>query len=125
MGFAESQNMKDGGGWYCPNCRQSFGRSEYPSRYMCFCGKEEDPRSDPWLLPHSCGDHCEKALPCGHPCRVLCHPGRCPPCPLSVTVSCHCGTAKKTKRCGNPSFSCGATCGRMHACGKHPCKKEC
>ena len=46
-------------------------------RYMCYCGKLQDPPADPWLVPHSCGSICQKELKpaCGHTCLLLCHPG--------------------------------------------------
>lgn len=46
-------------------------------RYMCYCGKLQDPPADPWLAPHSCGSVCQKELKptCGHACLLLCHPG--------------------------------------------------
>ena len=64
--------------WSCPKCRGEYTRSKCPQKYHCFCGKMEDPPVDPWLLPHSCGEMCEKPLkpPCGHHCVALCHPGR-------------------------------------------------
>ena len=53
---------------------------------MCYCGKVCDPKHDPWIAPHSCGDKCGRQLMpnCGHTCLLLCHPGRCPPCPKQV-----------------------------------------
>lgn len=49
-------------------------------RYMCYCGKLQDPPADPWLAPHSCGSVCQKELKpsCGHTCLLLCHPGNQP-----------------------------------------------
>lgn len=46
-------------------------------RYMCYCGKLQDPPADPWLAPHSCGSVCQRELKptCGHTCLLLCHPG--------------------------------------------------
>ncbi len=37
-----------------------------------------DPVFNPWYLPHSCGERCDKALvpQCGHSCVLLCHPGK-------------------------------------------------
>lgn len=61
-----------------PKCRQEYLQSQSPTRYRCFCGKVVDPPHDPWLVPHSCGQQCNKALKpdCGHRCLMLCHPGR-------------------------------------------------
>lgn len=60
-----------------PKCRFEYRRSDTPSRYYCYCGKVEDPPLDPWLVPHSCGQVCERDFkpPCGHKCLLLCHPG--------------------------------------------------
>ena len=41
----------------------------------CLHSLQVDPPNDPWLLPHSCGEVCRKALSCGHLCSLLCHPG--------------------------------------------------
>ncbi|RLW09358.1 hypothetical protein DV515_00002822, partial [Chloebia gouldiae] len=64
--------------WPCPKCRFEYKRSETPSRYYCYCGKVENPTVDPWLVPHSCGQICEKEFKpsCGHKCLLLCHPGK-------------------------------------------------
>ena len=38
-----------------------------------------NPRLDPWIVPHSCGQTCDKLLQnpsCGHRCLLLCHPGK-------------------------------------------------
>lgn len=60
-----------------PKCRFEYQRAETPTRYHCYCGKVEDPPLDPWLVPHSCGQVCERDFkpPCGHRCLLLCHPG--------------------------------------------------
>ncbi|KAK1570332.1 hypothetical protein Q3G72_000358 [Acer saccharum] len=43
--------------WNCPKCRFEYSKSQLPKKYLCFCGKLEDPYSeDPWILPHSCGE---------------------------------------------------------------------
>lgn len=58
--------------------RKEYSRSDCPASYFCFCGSVKDPISDPWLIPHSCGGICNKALDnqkCGHRCLLLCHPG--------------------------------------------------
>lgn len=125
ISFVDDQNTRGAEPWGCPSCRHMFKRREYPSDYLCFCGKERDPVPSPWTLPHSCGEHCEKKFACGHTCKLLCHPGRCPPCPLAVLVACYCGKAKKTRRCGNPAFSCAAPCGKRLGCGVHFCPREC
>lgn len=62
---------------FSPKCRREYSQKNKPKRYACYCGKEEDPKFDPWLFPHSCGQTCEKLLKpeCGHACLMLCHPG--------------------------------------------------
>jgi NF-X1-type zinc finger protein NFXL1 len=64
--------------WSCPKCRLDYPTSQFPKTYVCFCGKHIDPPVDPWLLPHSCGEICDKPLQpeCGHCCVSLCHPGQ-------------------------------------------------
>nr|CAB3264314.1 ZF(NFX1) NF-X1-type zinc finger protein [Phallusia mammillata] len=115
--------------WYCPKCRNEYPKQECPKTYRCFCGSEEDPHPDPWLLPHSCGSKCNKLLEnptCGHKCLLLCHPGPCPPCPQTVKLSCHCGKqAAKTRRCGSGNWSCGEVCNKLLACRKHRCQMVC
>ena len=65
--------------WGCPKCRSTYKEFEIPTKYTCYCGKIEDPPFDPWIVPHSCGETCEKNLQpeCGHQCLILCHPGKC------------------------------------------------
>lgn len=82
---------------------------QIPKHYTCFCSKELNPQNHPWLIPHSCGDTCGKALKpdCGHKCVLLCHPGPCPPCPQVVTTSCMCGTSNpKSMRCAQKTWKC-------------------
>ncbi|XP_031550329.1 NF-X1-type zinc finger protein NFXL1-like [Actinia tenebrosa] len=114
--------------WFCPKCRYEFKQSECPTRYHCFCGKEQDPKFDPWIVPHSCGQTCSKPLKpaCGHECLLLCHPGPCPPCPKTVRAKCHCGSkGPDTRRCGSKEWSCGKPCGRLLSCGHHNCQVPC
>ena len=87
-----------------------------------------DPTSDPWLVPHSCGEICSRSLQpkCGHSCTLLCHPGPCPPCPKMVTQECFCGqSAPATRRCYNKKWSCNKPCNRPLGCGLHPCPNPC
>lgn len=60
-----------------PKCRHQYTPQQTPTRYYCYCGKELEPEPDPWLLPHSCGQVCDREFkpPCGHRCLLLCHPG--------------------------------------------------
>ncbi|KAK2513677.1 Nfxl1 [Columba guinea] len=114
--------------WPCPKCRFEYKRSETPSRYYCYCGKVENPTLDPWLIPHSCGQICEREFkpPCGHKCLLLCHPGPCPPCPKMITTTCHCKKAQPVpRRCSAKEWSCRLPCGRMLLCGQHTCENAC
>lgn len=114
--------------WPCPKCRFEYKRSETPSRYYCYCGKVEDPPLDPWLVPHSCGQVCEREFKpsCGHKCLLLCHPGPCPPCPKMVTTTCYCKKAKPIpRRCSAKQWSCQLPCGRKLLCGQHTCENPC
>ncbi|GAQ89009.1 hypothetical protein KFL_004790030 [Klebsormidium nitens] len=113
--------------WHCPKCRHDYPSSHIPSAYRCFCGKEHNPSFNPWLPPHTCGETCGRPLEsdCGHTCRLLCHPGPCPPCPQLVTARCFCGAGEDVRRCGRQEWACGGMCGRKLACGKHSCKQPC
>uniref|UniRef100_A0A671W7Z7 Nuclear transcription factor, X-box binding-like 1 n=1 Tax=Sparus aurata TaxID=8175 RepID=A0A671W7Z7_SPAAU len=114
--------------WPCPKCRAEYPPSATPNRYMCYCGKMQDPPADPWLAPHSCGSVCQKELKptCGHTCLLLCHPGPCPPCPKMVSVSCMCGKAKPLpRRCSNKAWSCQQQCNKLLPCRQHTCTQPC
>ncbi|XP_074651738.1 NF-X1-type zinc finger protein NFXL1-like [Tubulanus polymorphus] len=114
--------------WNCPNCRLEYKQIECPTKYLCYCGKVEEPEYDPWLLPHSCGQQCGKLLPsnCGHKCMLFCHPGPCPPCPKTVSVKCHCNKQQpQIRRCGSKSWSCGKPCARTLSCKQHRCEQAC
>ncbi|KAL7981781.1 hypothetical protein Chor_000838, partial [Crotalus horridus] len=114
--------------WPCPKCRFEYKRSQIPTRYYCYCGKVEDPPLDPWLVPHSCGQVCERDFkpPCGHRCLLLCHPGPCPPCPKMVIITCYCKKAKPLpRRCSMKEWSCQLPCGRKLPCGQHNCGNPC
>ncbi|XP_061975548.1 NF-X1-type zinc finger protein NFXL2 [Populus nigra] len=113
--------------WNCPKCRSDYSRSKIPRNYLCFCGKVENPPNDPWILPHSCGEICNRQLKnnCGHCCLLLCHPGPCPSCPKLVKATCFCGKTTDVKRCGYKLFSCNNICNKSLDCGIHSCKQIC
>ncbi|KAI0215478.1 NF-X1-type zinc finger protein NFXL1 [Lamellibrachia satsuma] len=114
--------------WFCPKCRHEYKQMECPTRYYCFCGKEEDPQFDPWLVPHSCGQVCGRRLKpdCGHSCLLLCHPGPCPPCPQTVRATCYCGRqSPQIRRCGAREWTCGQPCNKPLTCGHHCCGQPC
>ncbi|KAH9492637.1 NF-X1-type zinc finger protein nfxl1 [Bulinus truncatus] len=114
--------------WHCPKCRYEYSQSECPTTYNCFCGKVDNPKFDPWLVPHSCGAKCGRKLQpaCGHSCLLLCHPGACPPCPVMITSTCYCEkSTPRMVRCSVKSWSCGKICGRLLSCKQHKCPEKC
>lgn len=115
--------------WCCPKCRHSYTKDEVPQKYRCFCGKLDNPPFHPWLIPHSCGEVCEKRLStgnyCKHKCLLLCHPGPCPPCPQTVNGVCFCGNEKKNVRCSAAKWSCGQKCNKLLSCKSHKCENIC
>ncbi|XAR71928.1 hypothetical protein NMG60_11018385 [Bertholletia excelsa] len=113
--------------WNCPKCRTEYSKTLIPKRYLCFCKKLEDPPNDPWILPHSCGEICDRPLKnnCGHFCLLLCHPGPCPSCPKLVKARCFCGTVEEVRRCGFKNFSCNGVCSKPLDCGTHRCGETC
>lgn len=113
--------------WHCPKCRTDYTRDQIPRDSRCFCGKVVDPPIDPWLTAHSCGQICGRFLKegCGHDCKLLCHPGPCPPCPQFVKADCFCGAQTDMRRCGHKHFSCGKVCGKDLTCRIHKCQNGC
>ncbi|GBG58949.1 hypothetical protein CBR_g24300 [Chara braunii] len=141
LSAAGGQQQPGGSGegtWRCPGCQtpQSIRASEL--RYRCFCGQREDPPNDPYLTPHSCGDACRKPLArptsdggyrCPHVCTMRCHPGPHAPCAaMAPTVFCYCRKSEITRKCADyekHGRSCGSTCMRSLACGRHTCPRVC
>lgn len=114
--------------WCCPKCRHVYNVDDAPTKYLCYCKKIENPKYQPFLVPHSCGEICQnKLIPwCGHKCLLLCHPGPCPPCPIIVNVTCYCRKQlPKTQRCSKQNWSCGQKCGKTLECSKHTCSHPC
>ncbi|GAB6023932.1 NF-X1-type zinc finger protein nfxl1 [Chamberlinius hualienensis] len=114
--------------WFCPKCRYEYRKENIPTKYFCYCGQVENPSFDPWLVPHSCGNVCGRALApeCGHRCNILCHPGPCPPCPQMVMFKCHCGREKpRMRRCSARFWSCNQNCNRLLSCKQHKCQEKC
>ncbi|RCH91040.1 FKBP12-associated protein, partial [Rhizopus stolonifer] len=80
----------------------------------------------------TCESHCNKTLPCGHNCQTKCHLGQCPPCEVSVQVSCRCQANKFEKICsevceaaGGESPLCNRVCKAGRNCGRHQCGAVC
>ncbi|GJV41574.1 NF-X1-type zinc finger protein NFXL1 [Tanacetum coccineum] len=141
-----SAEKNQGFNWRCPGCQSVQLTSFKDIRYVCFCGKMQDPPSDPYLTPHSCGEPCGKALDkdlaanasydddegdhCRHRCVVQCHPGPCPPCKaFAPPKMCPCGKKTITIRCSDQSqkslLTCGQRCGKPLNCQRHCCYKTC
>ncbi|GAB4834950.1 NF-X1-type zinc finger protein nfxl1 [Ancistrocladus abbreviatus] len=127
--------------WRCPGCQSVQLTSSKEIRYVCFCGKRQDPLSDLYLTPHSCGEPCgkplEKEVPgaggskeylCPHVCVLQCHPGPCPPCKAFAPPQlCPCGKKVITTRCSDriSVLTCGERCGKILDCGRHRCEQIC
>ncbi len=81
---------------------------------------------DPWGVPHSCNQKCNKSKNCGHVCLMLCHPGPCPPCPTMLSSSCFCAkSAAVPRRCSNKLWSCNKPCNKLLKCKQHLCEEVC
>ncbi|XP_074335901.1 NF-X1-type zinc finger protein NFXL1 [Apium graveolens] len=134
---------KEQGGfnWRCPGCQSVQLTSSKEIRYVCFCRKREEPPSDLYLTPHSCGEPCgkplEKEVPgagvskedlCPHLCVLQCHPGPCPPCKAFAPPRlCPCGKKVITTRCSDRKsvLTCGESCDKLLDCWRHRCEKIC
>ncbi|KAK9115122.1 hypothetical protein Syun_021919 [Stephania yunnanensis] len=139
--------------WRCPGCQSVQLTSSKEIRYNCFCEKRNDPPSDLYLTPHSCGEPCGKPLAkregvvgfggggnanvndddedddhCPHVCVLQCHPGPCPPCKAFAPPRlCPCGKKTITTRCSdrNSMLTCGRICDKVLECGRHRCQRIC
>lgn len=136
-----SAEKSQGFNWRCPGCQAVQLMSSKEIRYVCFCGKRQDPPSDLYLTPHSCGEPCGKALEkevpgsgmakedlCPHLCVLQCHPGPCPPCKAFAPARrCPCGKQVITTRCSDRKsvLTCGQRCDKLLACGRHRCEQTC
>ncbi|KAI3939092.1 hypothetical protein MKX01_001960 [Papaver californicum] len=100
--------------WNCPKCRVEYSKTLIPSKYLCYCGKTQDPDSDPWILPHSCGEVCERPLKyeCGHYCSLL------------FKNRCFCGKIEDVIRCGFKDFTCNRVCEKKLDWLCPPCKAK-
>lgn len=82
----------------------------------------------------TCGETCDKMLPCGpkdnwHRCGVPCHEGPCPPCPRSTQVRCRCGATCREVACPEVAAMetqlCQRRCQKRRGCGRHKCLVPC
>ncbi|CAH8544535.1 unnamed protein product [Dicrocoelium dendriticum] len=120
--------------WRCPSCQTKQLSTVAEINYVCFCRRIRDPEYHParTSIPHGCDEVCGKIRTksevseggvdhsyvkqtfCTHPCTELCHPGPCPPCTASVSMSCPCGRVQRAALCGDkPPAPCGQLCGRQ------------
>ncbi|THV07076.1 hypothetical protein K435DRAFT_833781 [Dendrothele bispora CBS 962.96] len=139
-----------GGEWRCPGCQGR--RNRLVGRYTCFCGATPNPPNPTNRLftPHSCGNPCSRArvassrshASCTHPCPLLCHPGPCPPCKVTIELKCNCprqrviaikcsDVVSSSNSSTSPQaqvVSCGEPCGKSLNCSKpdsHFCMRTC
>ncbi|KAI4352089.1 hypothetical protein L6164_006375 [Bauhinia variegata] len=136
-----SAEKNQGFNWRCPGCQSVQLTSSKEIRYVCFCGKRQDPPSDFYLTPHSCGEPCGKPLQrevlvagvskedlCPHVCVLQCHPGPCPPCKAFAPPRlCPCGKKTITTRCSDRQsvLTCGQRCDKLLECRRHRCERIC
>ncbi len=112
--------------WNCPKCRKEYNQQDAPTTYKCYCKKVKNPEFNPWIIPHSCNQPCERVKPCSHHCHMLCHPGPCPPCPIMVKISCNCTKSSFVpRRCSNKYWSCSQPCHKLMPCKQHICERLC
>ena len=74
-----------------------------------------------------CGKICGRSLPCGptenrHSCKIMCHSGPCPPCPLTTLLRCRCGRNEKDVPCVQLAdlveVLCERRCNKKRQCGR-------
>lgn len=123
VAWAKSSKVENG--WRCPACQNVC--SEVPDKYRCYCSKKIEPKYDPNVIPHGCGEMClRKGRTCEHKCSLLCHPGPCPDCTIMVEKSCGCGNTKPLVKCSNDiEIVCENVCNKVLECGIHRCKLIC
>ena len=80
----------------CPRCTELVDKK-------CFCGKEILKNIPCYLNGKSCGNKCNKLMPCGvHRCQKICHDGPC-----------------------SEDGKCGYLCGKKHSYCQHSCIEPC
>ncbi|KAI9017529.1 hypothetical protein BC832DRAFT_518836, partial [Gaertneriomyces semiglobifer] len=81
----------------------------------------------------TCGNICNKVLPCGHRCHDVCHTEECPPCQESISLPCRCGGEVISMPCVDLKGSggeiepplCNRSCNALRHCKRHRCKERC
>ncbi|KAI1394130.1 uncharacterized protein F4822DRAFT_38126 [Hypoxylon trugodes] len=76
----------------------------------------------------TCGNKCNKPLPCGHSCQFNCHSGPCAPCLQSMEITCRCGRTKVTSVCHQGTIEtpeCMKICRAQLNCGRHEHGERC
>jgi transcriptional repressor NF-X1 len=83
----------------------------------------------------TCESTCGKVhTTCSHSCLSTCHVGECPPCTVSISVSCRCGETIRYVPCferramleaGEGEVLCNTKCTGMRHCGRHACSRLC
>ncbi|XP_028140077.1 protein shuttle craft isoform X1 [Diabrotica virgifera virgifera] len=123
VAWAKSSKIENG--WRCPACQNVC--SEVPKQYKCYCNKAVEPRYEPGVIPHGCGEMClRKGRNCEHKCTILCHPGPCPDCVIMISKSCGCGATQQMVKCSTDiELTCGAICDKQLECGLHRCLEHC
>ncbi|KHN73645.1 Transcriptional repressor NF-X1 -like protein [Toxocara canis] len=108
----------------CPECPSMVTRS-------CNCGAETKAVRCGTMPEFQCSKVCGKTLNCGvHKCEQVCHKGDCGVCEQVIVQHCYCGADERTVACTalnlqTESYSCGAPCQGVYACGIHKCDLKC
>ncbi|KAK4880352.1 hypothetical protein RN001_008498 [Aquatica leii] len=120
-----AQSSKLESGWRCPACQNVY--QDVPKEYRCYCEKQGNPSLDPGGIPHSCGAICgRKGRSCSHNCTLVCHPGPCPDCSVTVPKYCGCGATKPIVKCSsNVPITCQKLCNKILNCDIHKCDSKC
>lgn len=101
--------------------------------HRCFCLRMRHPAPPRIATPHSCAQPCSRPRStCKHACPLPCHPGPCPPCAVTIQVTCFCGKERRSAKCqlGVATAmlsSCAQPCRKPLRCGnsEHQCAEAC
>lgn len=93
----------------------------------CDCGRTKIDAPFVCGTEVNCKLPCDKATPCEHPCKLLCHKGECQECDEITFKICRCKkTVVQNVRCGDKNTPlCKTPCGEMLPCGVHFCAVPC